>query len=210
MRNAPHRAPYPHGRNRCGHPRRPGDRLGPRGPIPTRSIRYINPFPAGGGYRHPFPHLLRQDERSSTGQQWIVENKGGSGGNVGMDALAQSAARRLHAGPRRHRQPRHLAHPLCQAAVQREDRLHLRVRRSGSCPTCWWSISSLPVKSGGGADRIAAARTRASIPMVRPARARRSTSRASCSRCMAKVDGACAPIAAARRRCRTCWPGRST
>jgi hypothetical protein len=26
-----------------------------------------------------------------TGQQWIVENKGGSGGNVGMDALAQSA-----------------------------------------------------------------------------------------------------------------------
>src|SRR5260221_5376371 len=27
-----------------------------------------------------------------TGQQWIVENKGGSGGNVGMDALAQSAA----------------------------------------------------------------------------------------------------------------------
>jgi tripartite-type tricarboxylate transporter receptor subunit TctC len=27
-----------------------------------------------------------------TGQQWIVENKGGSGGNVGMDALAQSPA----------------------------------------------------------------------------------------------------------------------
>ena len=26
-----------------------------------------------------------------TGQQWVVENKGGSGGNVGMDALAQSA-----------------------------------------------------------------------------------------------------------------------
>ena len=26
-----------------------------------------------------------------TGQQWMVENKGGSGGNVGMDALAQSA-----------------------------------------------------------------------------------------------------------------------
>ena len=25
-----------------------------------------------------------------TGQQWLVENKGGSGGNVGMDALAQS------------------------------------------------------------------------------------------------------------------------
>jgi tripartite-type tricarboxylate transporter receptor subunit TctC len=27
-----------------------------------------------------------------SGQQWIVENKGGSGGNVGMDALAQSPA----------------------------------------------------------------------------------------------------------------------
>jgi tripartite-type tricarboxylate transporter receptor subunit TctC len=25
-----------------------------------------------------------------TGQQWIVENRGGAGGNVGMDALAKS------------------------------------------------------------------------------------------------------------------------
>jgi tripartite-type tricarboxylate transporter receptor subunit TctC len=54
-------------------------------------VRYINPFPAGGA-TDTLSRLFCAKMSELTGQQWIVENKGGSGGNVGMDALAQSPA----------------------------------------------------------------------------------------------------------------------
>ena len=56
---------------------------------PTKPVRYINSFPAGG----PTDILSRvacQKLSELTGQQFIVENKGGSGGNVGADAIAKS------------------------------------------------------------------------------------------------------------------------
>src|SRR5690349_10866668 len=57
---------------------------------PNRTVRYINPFPAGGA-TDTLSRMFCQKMSELTGQQWVVDNKGGSGGNVGMDALAQSA-----------------------------------------------------------------------------------------------------------------------
>lgn len=57
---------------------------------PNKPVRYINSFPAGG----PTDVLSRiacQKLSELTGQQFIVENKGGSGGNVGAEAIARSA-----------------------------------------------------------------------------------------------------------------------
>ncbi len=57
---------------------------------PNRPVRYINPYPAGG----PTDTLSRiYCARMSelTGQQFVVENRGGAGGNVGADAIAKSA-----------------------------------------------------------------------------------------------------------------------
>jgi len=57
---------------------------------PTKSVRYINLFPAGGA-TDVLSRVVCQELSELTGQQFIVENKGGSGGNVGADAIAKSA-----------------------------------------------------------------------------------------------------------------------
>ena len=59
------------------------------GAYPNKPVRYINPFPAGGP-TDTLSRLFCAKMSELSGQQWIVDNKGGSGGNVGMDALAQS------------------------------------------------------------------------------------------------------------------------
>ena len=61
-----------------------------QGTYPNKPVRYINPFPAGGA-TDTLSRLFCAKMTELSGQQWIVENKGGSGGNVGMDTLAQSA-----------------------------------------------------------------------------------------------------------------------
>jgi tripartite-type tricarboxylate transporter receptor subunit TctC len=61
-----------------------------QGTYPNKPIRYINPFPAGGP-TDTLSRLFCTKMTELTGQQWLVDNKGGSGGNVGMDALAQSS-----------------------------------------------------------------------------------------------------------------------
>jgi tripartite-type tricarboxylate transporter receptor subunit TctC len=58
---------------------------------PSRPLRFIVPFPAGGstdvGARLIGEHLSR-----SLGQQIVVENKSGANGNIGMETAAKSAA----------------------------------------------------------------------------------------------------------------------
>jgi tripartite-type tricarboxylate transporter receptor subunit TctC len=58
---------------------------------PSRPLRFIVPFPAGGstdvGARLIGEHLSR-----SLGQQIVVENKSGANGNIGMESAAKSAA----------------------------------------------------------------------------------------------------------------------
>lgn len=61
-----------------------------QGTYPNKPVRYINPFPAGGA-TDTLSRIFCAKMSELSGQQWIVENKSGSGGNVGMDALAQSA-----------------------------------------------------------------------------------------------------------------------
>jgi tripartite-type tricarboxylate transporter receptor subunit TctC len=58
---------------------------------PNKPVKYINLFPAGG----PTDVLSRiacQKLSEITGQQFIVDDRGGSGGNVGADAIAHSPA----------------------------------------------------------------------------------------------------------------------
>ncbi len=53
---------------------------------PNKPVKYINLFPAGG----PTDVLSRiacQKLSELTGQQFVVENRGGSGGNVGAEAI---------------------------------------------------------------------------------------------------------------------------
>jgi tripartite-type tricarboxylate transporter receptor subunit TctC len=56
---------------------------------PNRPVKYINLFPAGGA-TDVLSRVVCQQLSELTGQQFIVDNKGGSGGNVGADAIAKS------------------------------------------------------------------------------------------------------------------------
>lgn len=60
-----------------------------QGTYPSRPVRYINPYPAGGP-TDTLSRIFCAKMSELSGQQWIVENRGGAGGNVGMDALAKS------------------------------------------------------------------------------------------------------------------------
>lgn len=57
---------------------------------PSRTVRYINPFPAGGA-TDTLSRIFCQKMSELTGQQFVVENRGGSGGDVGVDIVAKSA-----------------------------------------------------------------------------------------------------------------------
>jgi tripartite-type tricarboxylate transporter receptor subunit TctC len=56
---------------------------------PTKQVRYINLFPAGAT-TDVLSRIVCQELSELTGQQFIVENKSGSGGNVGADVIAKS------------------------------------------------------------------------------------------------------------------------
>lgn len=57
---------------------------------PTRPIKMIVPFPAGGGYDF-MARNLAQKLTDSLGQPVVVENRVGANGNIGSDAVAKSA-----------------------------------------------------------------------------------------------------------------------
>ncbi len=58
---------------------------------PNKPIRLIVPFPAGGSV-DVTSRALAQKLSEQLGQQVIVDNRPGAGGNIGMDALAKSPA----------------------------------------------------------------------------------------------------------------------
>ena len=62
-----------------------------QGSYPSRPVRYINPYPAGGP-TDTLSRLFCARMSELTGQQWIVENRGGAGGNLGMEVLSKSDA----------------------------------------------------------------------------------------------------------------------
>ena len=56
---------------------------------PTKPVKLIVPFPAGGGtdaFARPLAAALSQQ----TGQQFFIDNRGGAGGTIGADAAAKS------------------------------------------------------------------------------------------------------------------------
>ena len=59
-------------------------------PWPTKAIRAIVPFPAGGG-TDIVAREVTQKMASTTKWTFVIDNKPGSGGNLGIDAAAKSA-----------------------------------------------------------------------------------------------------------------------
>jgi tripartite-type tricarboxylate transporter receptor subunit TctC len=58
-------------------------------PYPTRPVRIIVPFVAGGT-TDIFARLVGEKLSQSLGQQFIIDNRGGAGGNIGADAVAKA------------------------------------------------------------------------------------------------------------------------
>jgi len=56
---------------------------------PNKPVRYINVFPPGGP-TDTLSRIVCHQLAELTGQQFIVDNKAGSGGNVGTDAIAKA------------------------------------------------------------------------------------------------------------------------
>ena len=102
---------------------------------PNKPVRYINVFPPGGP-TDTLSRIVCQQLAELTGQQFIVDNKAGSGGNVGTDAIAKSAPDGYTIGLYTRRLAVDRADALRQAAVRRREGLHGGRRCCGRCPTC--------------------------------------------------------------------------
>src|ERR1700692_1028511 len=59
-------------------------------PYPSKPIRFVVPYPAGGPL-DTVARLLGQKVSESTHQPVIVDNKPGAGGNIGADAVAKAS-----------------------------------------------------------------------------------------------------------------------
>jgi tripartite-type tricarboxylate transporter receptor subunit TctC len=56
---------------------------------PSRPVKIVVPFPAGGS-NDIIARILAQKLGERTGQAFLIENRGGAGGNIGADAVATS------------------------------------------------------------------------------------------------------------------------
>jgi tripartite-type tricarboxylate transporter receptor subunit TctC len=61
----------------------------PAQPYPDRVVRIINPYPPGGSV-DVMARILAQKLSDNLGQQFIVENRSGGGGNTGSDFVAKA------------------------------------------------------------------------------------------------------------------------
>ena len=57
---------------------------------PLKPVRFIAPYPAGG-VNDIVARIIGQRMSAALGQQWIVDNRPGRGGNIGTDFVAKSA-----------------------------------------------------------------------------------------------------------------------
>src|SRR5436853_7885823 len=56
---------------------------------PDRVVHIVNPFPPGGSV-DTMARILAQKLSDTLGQQFIVENRAGAGGNTGSEGVAKS------------------------------------------------------------------------------------------------------------------------
>lgn len=61
-----------------------------QGAYPTKPVRIVVPF-AAGGTTDILARAVAQELTKSMGQSFVVDNKGGAGGNIGADIVAKSA-----------------------------------------------------------------------------------------------------------------------
>ena len=61
-----------------------------QGNYPTKPIRFIGPFPPGGG-TDILSRLVANKLTETLGWQIVIDNRGGAGGNIGLQAAAQAA-----------------------------------------------------------------------------------------------------------------------
>src|SRR5471030_2073653 len=58
-------------------------------PYPSHTVKIVVPFPPGGS-NDIIARILAQKLTERDGQPFVVENRGGAGGNIGSDAVASS------------------------------------------------------------------------------------------------------------------------
>ena len=57
---------------------------------PTRPIRILVPFAAGGG-ADTMARIITPKLHNALGQAWVVDNRGGAGGNLAAEIVANAA-----------------------------------------------------------------------------------------------------------------------
>ena len=68
-----------------------GMALAQSGSYPNKPIKFIVPYPPGGG-TDVIARIVQEPLSSHLGQQVIIENRGGAGGSIGSEAAARSPA----------------------------------------------------------------------------------------------------------------------
>jgi tripartite-type tricarboxylate transporter receptor subunit TctC len=57
---------------------------------PAKPVRFVSPFPTGG-VNDIIARIIAHKMSEALGQQWVVENRPGAGGNLGTDYVSKSA-----------------------------------------------------------------------------------------------------------------------
>jgi len=150
-----------------------------QGHWPTKTVRFIVPFAPGGGTDTVSRVICDQLSRRF-GQQFVVDNKGGAGGNIGTLELARAAPDGYTLGLIS--VASHTLNPLLYSKLPYDpDKDIIGVSRLALLANLLGVTKSLP--AANIAELIALCkREPASTPSPRPAPARRCISAASCSR----------------------------
>ena len=103
---------------------------------PDRPVRIVVPFPPGGS-NDIVTRLLAEALQARLGQPFLVENRGGAGGNIGADAVAKAAPdghTLLLAAPG----PFAINEHLYRGMPFDPARTWCRWPWSPPCRSCWW------------------------------------------------------------------------
>ena len=174
---------------------------------PNKPVRYINVFPPGGP-TDTLSRIVCNQLAELTGQQFIVDNKSGSGGNVGTDAIAKAAPDGYTIG----------LYTIASQSIAPTlyAKLPFDVDKDFTAVAMMWSVPNmlmvrldLPAKTVPELTALAKA-IPANIPSPRPGRAPARISAARFTSSSLGSTCCMCPIAAARPPTRTFWRARST